>query len=182
MRRRRFRRKKPQPVELPAYRVNTYITASVVTLIDDQNNMLGEMSRDNALAAAKERGLDLVEVSPKATPPVCRIADFGKIQYQKSKELRAKNAAKKKVGTKGVRIGLKTGQNDLVFKQRQVDKFLLKGHKVKIEIFLRGRERAYQDTAKDNLISFTKGITTPHSMEEEIKKVPRGFQMLIAPE
>ncbi len=182
MRRRRFRRKKPQLVAAPAYKINSYITARTVTVIDDANEMLGEMTRDEGIALAQERELDLVEVSPKANPPVCRITDFGKIQYQKSKELRAKSAAKKKISTKGVRIGLKTGENDLDFKQKQVDKFLLKGNKAKIEIFLRGRENAYQDIARKNLLAFVEGIETPHTVEEEIKKAPRGFQIIIAPE
>ncbi len=182
MRRRRFRRKKPAAVEKPAYRVNNHITAETVKVVDETGQMLGEMARDKAIELAQERGLDLVEVYPKADPPVCRIADFGKIQYQKSKELRARNAAKKKLSTKGVRIGLKTGQNDLAFKQRQVDKFLLKGHKVRIEICLRGRERAHQDAAKENLSAFVEKLSTPHTTEEEIKKVPRGFQTIIAPE
>ena len=182
MRRRRFRRKKPAKVEKPAYNVGTAIRAATVMVVDEKGEKLGEMPLREALELAEERGLDLVEVSPKAQPPVCRIADFGKIQYQKSKQLRARAAERKKLSTKGVRIGLKTGENDLAFKQKQVEKFLLKGHKVKIEIFLRGREKAHQDAAKESLEAFRARIGTPSTVEEEIKKTPRGFQMVIAPE
>jgi translation initiation factor IF-3 len=182
MRRRRFRPKKPAKVIKPAYRVNEHITAPVVAVIDHEDNFLGEMPVAEAIAQAQEQELDLVEVSPKAAPPVCRITNFGKIQYQKAKEARLRNATKKKVVTKGIRIGIKTGTNDLAFKQKQADKFLVKGNKVKIEIFLRGRENAYAADAKDNLLDFTKGLTTPFKVEEEIKKAPRGFQMTIAPE
>ncbi len=182
MRRRRFRPKKPVKVEKPAYRINEKIPAEVVFVIDENGEKLGEMSRTDAIARAQDSGLDLVEVSPKAQPPVCRIADFGKIQYQKSKEERQRTAAKKKTTTKGIRISVRTGENDIAFKQKQVDGFLLKGHKARIEIFLRGRERAHKDLAKETLANFTKGITTPYKVEEDISPSPRGFQMTIAPE
>ena len=129
MRRRRFRPKKPQRVEKPAYRINDNIDAARVFVIGADGEALGELPIEEAIIAAQNAGLDLVEVSPKAQPPVCRIADFGKIQYQKSKEARLRNAAKKKTTTKGVRIGVRTGSNDVAFKQKQVEGFLVKGNK-----------------------------------------------------
>ncbi len=182
MRRRRFRPKKTPKVEKPAYRVNDKIDVPTVFVIDTEGKARGEMATADAIALAQSEGLDLVEVSPKAQPPVCRIADFGKIQYQKSKEARARSANKKKTTTKGVRIGVRTGANDLAFKQKQVDNFLLKGNKARIEIILRGRERAHKDLAREALSEFVAGITTPHKVEEEIKSSPRGFQITIAPE
>ncbi len=182
MRRRRFRPKKPQRVDKPAYKINEKIPSDTVFVIDQNGESIGEMSLSDGIAKAQESGLDLVEVSPKAQPPVCRIADFGKIQYQKSKEERQRTAAKKKTTTKGIRISVRTGANDLAFKQKQVDGFLLKGNKARIEIMLRGRERAHKDLARETLAEFTKGITTPFKIEEDIKSSPRGFQMTIAPE
>ncbi len=182
MRRRRFRPKKPQRVEKPPYKINEQIPADRVLVIDENNTNLGEMDLTRAIELARERELDLVEVFPKAQPPVCRIADFGKIQYQKSKEERQRNAAKKKTTTKGIRISVRTGINDIAFKQKQVDNFLLKGNKARIEIMLRGRERAHKDIARETLLKFTKGITTPFKVEEDVKPSPRGFQITIAPE
>ncbi len=182
MRRRRFRPKKPQRVEKPAYRINDNIDAARVFVIGADGEALGELPIEEAIVAAQNAGLDLVEVSPKAQPPVCRIADFGKIQYQKSKEARLRNAAKKKTTTKGVRIGVRTGSNDVAFKQKQVEGFLVKGNKARIEIVLRGRERAHKDLAKTTLEEFVAGITVPHKVEEALKSSPRGFQITIAPE
>ena len=182
MRRRRFRPKKPIKIIAPAYRTNERITAPIVFVIDENDERLGEMETVAAIARAREVEMDLVEVSPKAQPPVCRIANFGKIQYQKAKEERLRSANKKKTTTKGVRISPRTGANDLAFKQKQTDNFLLKGNKVRVEIFLRGRERSHRDAAKEALSAFATGLTTPHKIEEEVSSSPRGFQMTVAPE
>jgi translation initiation factor IF-3 len=134
-----------------------------------------------ALAMAKERLLDLVEVSPKAVPPVCRIMDYGKHLYQQSKQLRLAKAKQKKVEIKGVRLGLRTDTHDIEFKRAQSDKFLKQGDKVKIDIVLRGREKAHQDLARKNLQEFIAGITTPYKIEDPIKRFPGGFNVIIAP-
>ncbi len=125
--------------------------------------------------------LDLVEIAPKAVPPVCRIMDHGKYQYQKSREERQNKAKQKKVDIKGIRIGVRTDEHDLDFKKNQADKFLKKGHKVKLEIVMRGREKAHQDLARKNLIDFIKTISVPYKLEQEIKRYPGGFNVIIAP-
>jgi translation initiation factor IF-3 len=152
----------------------------MVFLIDD-NKQVGEISTTEALIMAQERGLDLVEVSPKASPPVARIMDYGKHLYQQSKQIRIAKAKQKKVETKGVRIGLRTDVHDLGFKKTQTDKFLRQGDKVKIDIVLRGREKAHQDLARTNLENFLKSIETPYKVEDHIKRFPGGFNVLIAP-
>lgn len=131
---------------------------------------------------AKERSLDLVEVFPKAQPPVCKILDYGKFQYQKSKQKRTAQAKQKKVDTKGIRIGIRTDEHDLNFKKNQADKFLRKGDKVKIEIVLRGREKAHQDLAREALKNFMSLISVPYRIEEDIKRFPGGFNAIIAPQ
>lgn len=151
-------------------------------MIDETGKGLGEMSTEEALRIARERELDLVEVSPKATPPVCRIMDYGKFQYQQSKQDRLAKAKQKKVEVKGIRIGIRTDEHDLDFKKNQADKFLRKGNKVKIEIILRGREKAHQNLARETLIQFIKRIQTPYRIEEEIKRFPEGFNIVIAPQ
>jgi len=139
------------------------------------------MSTLDAMALAKERLLDLVEVSPKAAMPVCRIMDYGKHIYQQSKQLRLAKAKQKKVEIKGVRLGIRTDVHDLEFKKLQSEKFLGHGDKVKIEIVLRGREKAHQDLARQNLQKFMSSITVPYKVEDPIKRFPGGFNVLIAP-
>lgn len=139
------------------------------------------MSVPEALNIAKERGFDLVEISPKALPPVCKVMDFGKFQYQKSKEDRLHKAKQKKSEVKGIRLSVRTDDHDLNFKKNQAEKFLSKGNKVKIEITLRGREKAHQDLARRNLNEFVKTISVPNKIEQEIKRYPGGFNIIIAP-
>jgi translation initiation factor IF-3 len=134
-----------------------------------------------ALNLAKESMLDLVEVSPKANPPVCRIMDYGKHLYQQSKQMRLAKARQKKVDTKGIRLGLRTDTHDLEFKKAQAEKFLRQGDKVKIEIMLRGREKSHQDMAKQNLQNFISEISVPYKAEDQIKRFPGGFNVIIAP-
>lgn len=139
------------------------------------------MSTFEALGLARERMLDLVEVSPKAKPPVCRIMDYGKHLYQQSKQLRLAKAKQKKVEIKGVRLGIRTDAHDADFKRAQSEKFLRQGDKVKIDIVLRGREKAHQDLARKNLDEFIKAITVPYKIEDPIKRFPGGFNVIIAP-
>ncbi|GBE16525.1 translation initiation factor IF-3 [bacterium BMS3Abin15] len=151
-------------------------------MIDEKGKSLGEISNTEALEIAKGRELDLVEVSPKTQPPVCRITDYGKLQYQRNKQERVSKTKQRKVETKGIRIGIRTDEHDIVFKKNQAEKFLKKGNKVKIEIRLRGREKAHQDLARESLNNFTKRIETPYRIDEDVKKFPQGFNIVIAPE
>lgn len=103
------------------------------------------MSRAEALAAAETAGLDLVEISPAASPPVAKIVDWGKYQYQKMKELQRNKKNAKQSELKQMRLGLKIGQHDLDIKLRKIRSFLADGDKVRIQIFFRGREMAHQE-------------------------------------
>ena len=140
------------------------------------------MSVPEALDIAKSSSLDLVEISPKAEPPVCKVMDFGKYQYQKSKEDRQQKSKQKKSEIKGIRLSIRTDSHDLNFKKAQTEKFLNKGNKVKIEIILKGREKAHADLAKQNLTEFLNNISIPNKVEQEMKKFPGGFNIIIAPE
>jgi translation initiation factor IF-3 len=166
----------------PLTRINEQIRVPQIRVIDDAGNQLGVMTPVDALRLAQEQELDLVEIAPMAKPPVCKIMDYGKYQYQQSRLDRVNKAKQKKIDIKGIRIGFKTDTHDLEVKQNMAEKFLKKGQKVKIEIFLRGREKAHQDLARKNLEDFIKTITFPYKLEQEIKRYPGGFNTIIAPE
>jgi translation initiation factor IF-3 len=103
------------------------------------------MSRAEALKVAEEAGVDLVEISPNANPPVVKVVDWGKFQYQKMEELQKNRRSNKASELKQMRFGLKIGANDLEIKLRKIRSFLAEGHKVKILVFFRGREMAHKE-------------------------------------
>lgn len=135
------------------------IKAPEVMVIDDEGTHLGSMETRRALQLAQERELDLIEVSPLSTPPVCRIMDFGAYQYQQEKKERKQKAKQKKVEVKGVRISLKIGPHDLELRKNQALKFLEKGNKVKVELILRGRERAHAGRAQEMMEKFVESLS-----------------------
>lgn len=179
---RRVPYKRPIVKKGPLTRTNEQIRVPQIRVIDDAGNQLGIMAPFEALQIAREQELDLVEIAPMAKPPVCKIMDYGKYQYQQSRLDRVNKAKQKKIDVKGIRIGFKTDEHDLEVKKTMAEKFLKKGQKVKIEIFLRGREKAHQDLARTNLENFMKRISVPFKPEQEIKRYPGGFNAIIAPE
>ncbi|MFC2447903.1 MAG: translation initiation factor IF-3, partial [Candidatus Nanoperiomorbus sp.] len=132
-------------------RINGQIRARELRVIGASGDQLGVMPTARALDKAREVGLDLVEISPNAAPPVAKIVDWGKYQYQKMKEQQRnrKNAHSSEI--KQMRLGLKISQNDLNIKLRKVRKFLLDGDKVKIQLIFRGREMAHPEVGRDLL-------------------------------
>ncbi len=140
------------------YRYNERIRVPEVRVIDDEGNALGIMPTKDALALARERELDLVEVSPKAKPPVCKLLDYGAFKYQKEKELKQQKVHAKKVEVKGIRLSVKIGSGDLEMRKKQALKFLEDGQKLKIEIILRGREKAHGNIAIEKIKEFIDSI------------------------
>ncbi|HWT56023.1 MAG TPA: translation initiation factor IF-3 [Candidatus Microsaccharimonas sp.] len=126
-------------------RLNEQIRAPQLRVIDDEGKQLGVMSRNEALQMAKDSELDLVEISPDANPPVAKIVDWGKFNYQKTKQANKNKKMAKALEMKQMRFGLKIGDHDLDIKMGKVRKFLEAGHKVKITIFYRGRELAHKE-------------------------------------
>lgn len=121
------------------------IRAPHLRVIDEAGEQLGVLTRQEALQAAQEAGLDLIEVSPQADPPVCKIVDWGKYNYQRTKQMQKSKRNSKTSDIKQMRLGLKIGDHDLDVKLKKVSKFLEAGHKVKITVFYRGRENAHKD-------------------------------------
>lgn len=125
--------------------MNSSIRAKELRVVGQSGEQLGIMSRSDALAAAEAAGLDLVEIAADANPPVAKIIDWGKYQYQKMKEQRKSRAKNKVQELKQMRFGLKIGDGDLNVKLNKIQKFLEAGHKVRIQIFYRGREMAHKE-------------------------------------
>lgn len=126
-------------------RINESIRARELRVIGQNGEQLGIVSRTEALKLAEEAGVDLVEISPNADPPVAKIVDWGKYQYQKMKELQKNRKSSKQTELKQMRFGLKIGSGDLDIKLRKIRSFLEAGHKVRIQIFYRGREMAHKE-------------------------------------
>ena len=126
-------------------RLNNDIRASQLRVIDEDGKQLGILSKAEALQIAQDRELDLVEISPDANPPVCKIVDWGKYNYQRTKQLQKNRKTAKTLEMKQIRFGLKIGDHDLEIKMGKVTKFLEAGHKVKITLFYRGREQAHKE-------------------------------------
>ncbi len=150
-----YRRKKRTQVDLGLqYRANESIRVPEVRVIGAEGETLGVMQTRDAIALARERELDLVEVAPNADPPVCRIQDYGQFKYQKEKEHKAKKVHARKVEVKGVRLSVKMGQHDVDIRLAKAKSFFDDGHKLKIEIILRGREKAHGDIAIERINDF----------------------------
>ncbi len=161
-------------------RTNQMINVSKVRLINQMGEQVGIVDTKEALRMAQEVGLDLVEISPKADPPVCKIIDWGKYQYQQAKKKQDNKGNQKKVEIKGVRIRPNTGEGDINFKLKQVIKFLKKGDKVKVEIILRGREKMFMNDSKEKLEKFVDKIDFPFKIEQSAQKHFNGFNMIIS--
>lgn len=112
------------------------------------------MKTFQALALAREKGLDLVEVSPKTVPPICKIMDFGKYQYKIAKQERIHKAKQKTTETKGIRLSPRISLHDMETKAKQAEKFMIGGSKVKIDLLMRGREKAHADLAEKKINEF----------------------------
>lgn len=163
----------------PVTRINEQIKASEVRVIDEKGQNLGVLKTEEAIRIAKERGFDLVEISDKVQPSICKIIDYGKYKYAQEKKERKQKAHQKTGETKCIRIGFTTSSHDLGIRINQIEKFFKEGHKVMVEMRLKGREKAHFDLAKEKLESFLSTIPGEIKKEEEIKKSPQGFTVTI---
>ena len=140
------------------------------------------MVLEEALRLAYERNLDLIQVTEKVDPPVCKIMDYGKYAYQEKKKEQS-SAKKQKTSTlKGIRLTFNIGQHDMETRARQAEKFLKDGDKVRIDIVLRGREKALGNFAREKIGKFLEVLQpfVPYKVERELKKEMRGFSMIIS--
>ncbi len=161
------------------YRINQYIRTTPIRVIGEKGENLGILETAEALRIANERGLDLIEISATAKPPVCKIMDFGKFKYEKEKGEREHSKKQKDVELKGIRIGFTTGTHDLELRVRQIEKFLAEGHKIRIQMKLSGRQKAHGPLALQKFHDFLKMIPVEYQLELPPKRLPQGFLAII---
>lgn len=161
-------------------RINGNIRAREIFLIGENGEQMGNMSPDEAIKLAQEAGLDVVEVNPNASPPVCRIMDYGKYLYETKKNQKKGHGGP--LPMKELRIRPKTGEHDVKTKIDQGRRFLEKGHKVQLTMLLRGRERAHPDRAEAILATVATMLADMAKVEQEAKLAGNRMSMLFAPD
>jgi translation initiation factor IF-3 len=152
-----------------------------VRVIDDEGQQLGILPIQEALRLAYERNLDLVEVAPNAAPPVCRLLDFGKFQYERQKKEREARKAQKVIEIKEIRLRPRTGEHDIAVKIRQTLSFLEEGAKVKVAVRFRGREITHPEIAREQLDMFAERVADAAIIEVQPSMEGRNLFMLLSP-
>ncbi len=150
-------------------------------VIDEEGNQLGIYPIQDALRLAFEKGLDLVEVAPNAVPPVCRLLDFGKFQFEKQKKEREARKAQKIIEMKEIRLRPRTGEHDLDTKVRQALSFLEEGSKVKVTVRFRGREITHPEIAREQLDEFASKVGAAAIIEAQPLLEGKNLFMMLGP-
>lgn len=180
--RRTYRRPKPKP-KIEMFKINQHISAPEVRVINDEGELLGIMSTLKALQLAQEQDMDLVEVFPKAVPPVAKVTDYGRMKYQKEKQMQKQQAKQKKVEIKAVRLSLRISEHDRAFRYRQALKFLQNGNKLKVELILKGREKQLRTKAREIIMEFVNELKAEETLtlaeEQTLTKQPSGFNIVL---
>ena len=173
-----IRRKLPEKEE--PYKINQFIKAPMVRLVGE-NIESGIVSLREALAIAEEQGLDLVEISPTANPPVCKIIDYRKFLYDKKKKLKEQKAHSTKIVVKELRLSPNTDDHDFNFKLKHAINFLQEGAKVKVDVFFRGRSIIYKEKGEIILLRFANELAEYGKVEALPKLEGKRMIMIIAP-
>lgn len=179
---RRNRKKDVTPIK--EFKINNQITAEEVRFIDEEKGESEVLTLKDALLRAQDSEKDLVEVSPLAKPPVVKLLDYGRYQYQQSKIMRKQKAGQKKTGMKSIRLSARIGKHDIDVRLKQAKKFIDKGAKVKIELVLKGREHKHIDLAKQIVADFIEQLSSDYEegaivTEQKIGKVGHTIQAII---
>lgn len=163
-------------------RLNEEIDAPRIRVVDEEGQMLGVMSPAEAMRLAGERGVDLVEIAPKAEPPVCKIIDFGKFRYEQQKrdKLQKKNQHQQQL--KEIRFKAATDTHDFDFKTRHAREFLLDGDKVKASVFFRGREIVHSALGIEMLKRFVAALEDVSKVDQEIKMEGNNCSVILSPD
>lgn len=162
------------------YKINQFIKAPMVRLVGE-NLEAGIVSLREALAIAEEQGLDLVEISPTANPPVCKVVDYRKFLYDKKKKAKEQKAKATKIIVKELRLSPNTDDHDFNFKLKHAINFLQEGSKVKVDVFFRGRSIVYKEQGEIILLRFANELTEYGKVESLPKLEGKRMIMIIAP-
>jgi translation initiation factor IF-3 len=165
----------------PQIRINHRIRVPEVRVIGPDGGMLGVMTTDEARKVAQEMGLDLVEVNPKAEPPVCKLLDFGKYKYEEKKKAREAKRKQTSVDIKEIKFRPKTDQHDFAFKVRAARRFLENGNKVKFTVRFRGREITHPEKAQEQLDHVVRDCEDLANVEMRPIMEGRTMTLLVAP-
>ncbi|MFN7729416.1 MAG: translation initiation factor IF-3 [Bdellovibrio sp.] len=163
-------------------RVNREIRAQQVRVIDEAGQMLGVMTPQEGLRMAEERNLDLIEIVPNASPPTCKIMDYGKWKYENKKKAAATRKKQIIVQTKEIQLRPRTDQHDIDVKLRHARRFLLDGDKVKVNLRFSGREMAHQEVGFQNLKKVTESLQDVGMTEVPPKMEGRQLFCIVAPD
>jgi len=161
--------------------VNWQIRAPEVRVIGHDGKQIGILPLKEAMKLAEEQGLDLVEVAPQATPPVCRIMNYGKYKYQQSKKIQEAKKHQTVIQVKEVKIRPRTEEHDLQFKLRHAKRFLSEGNKVKVSMLFRGREIAHPEMGRELLDRIIAELKDLMVIEQAPRLEGRSMVMLLAP-
>ena len=162
--------------------VNERIRAKSVRLIDENGKQMGIKPTNEAIEIAKERELDLVEVSPEANPPVCKLLDYGKYKFELEKKKKESKKRQKNVKLKEIRMQPKIEEHDLAFKTKHIRQFLESGFKVKVTIRFRGRELAHTELGRDVLDRVLVILENSYTLESPPKMEGRFMSMFLSPQ
>ncbi len=162
-------------------RINSAITAPEVRLVDEEGEMQGVVELSKAQEMADEVGMDLVELSPNAEPPVCKILDYSKYKYEQQKKASEARKKQKTVGLKEVKMSPRIEKNDYDVKMRNARRFLEAGNKVKVTMRFRGREMAHQDIGRDIFTKIREELEEISNVDLHPKFEGRQMIMLLAP-
>ena len=161
-------------------RINHFIKSPELRVITEDGGNLGVITLQQALTEAQARGLDLIEISPTAVPPVAKIMDYGKFQYTEKKKVKVAKSRAQTSDLKNIQVKIGTGEHDLELKAKKASEWLKEGHRVRIDLFLIGRSK-YMDFKflKERLDRIFKLITVEYRVAEEPKKGPKGLTTII---
>ncbi len=161
-------------------RINHQIRAKELRVIGSEGENLGVLSLKEALEKAQETELDLIEISPNTNPPVAKIMDYGKFQYDEKKKAKLTKAKSHAVEVKNIQVKIGTGEHDLALKAKKASQWLKEGHRVKVDLFLPGRSK-YMDKEflKERMNRILKLISEDYKIAEEPKKSPKGLTAII---
>ena len=162
--------------------MNREIRAPRVRVVDEFGEQLGIMSSREALQLAMDRELDLVEIAPQATPPVCKIIDYGKFKYEQQKRDKTQRKHQHNQQLKEVRLHPRTDSHDVDFKTRHAREFLAEGHKVKFTVVFRGREITHQNIGRELLEGIIQALAEEAKVDQAIRMDGRNMSTILAPE